>query len=257
MARKKHHAGGKPPKPTDDHDRQLLANVESPGWHVIGVEEDEEGPSFAYSIGLSCNFQHAELILFGLPVRVMHLTINVLGDKIKSGEKFAHLDESGDVLEGYTVCFRAVERKHYRDYLGYARWFYRGDEFLVLQCVWPDAGHRYPWHREAAPAFVRRQPVLSPDATWPFHEGKNRATFTTRRVLDDNLPILLVSHDDDGGWQFLCGTTTRTKDAKIVSLGCMFERDQSLAEVADLPEGWTASRPAIGAAWNRAKTGGS
>src|SRR4051794_27391344 len=39
-----------PPEPTDEHDRKLLADVERHGWHVVCVEEDEEGPGFAYSI---------------------------------------------------------------------------------------------------------------------------------------------------------------------------------------------------------------
>ena len=147
-----------------------------------------------------------------------------------------------------------MEQRHYREYLGYARWFYRGDDFPALQCVWPDSGHRYPWHPDAGADFVRRQPVLSDDKSWPFHEGRNRAAFTTRPVVEDDLPILLVSHDADGDWQFLCGTTNRTEDAKLVSLGCMFERDHSLAEVADLPEGWTASRREKGAAWSREKS---
>ena len=174
-----------------------------------------------------------------------------VGEEVRSEKQFKHLDESGDLLDGYIVAFRTVERRHYRDFVGYARWFYRGDDFPTLQCVWPDSHHRYPWHPEVLPAFIRRQPVLSTDTTWPFHEGKNRATFTTRLVLEQNLPILLVSHDEDGDWQFLCGTTNRPEDGRIVSLGCIFEQDQTLGEVADLPEGWMASRLEIGAEWSR------
>jgi len=256
MARKKPKIRNGLPEPTDDHDRKLLADVERHGWHVIGVEEDEEGPAFAYSIGLHHTFGQPEVILFGLPVRVMHEIINGIGEQIRSGKQFEHLDESGDVLDGFNVCFRTVEKRHYREYVGYARWFYQGDAFPALQCVWPDSGHRYPWHPETGSDFARRQPVLSADTSWPFHEGKNRAVFTTRPVLEENLPILLVAHDRDGDWQFLCGTTNRPKDGRIVSLGCIFERDRTLAEVADLPEGWRADRPAVGAGWKRGKAGG-
>jgi hypothetical protein len=183
--------------------------------------------------------------------------INAAGEQVRSGEKLGHLDESGDVLDGYNVAFRTVERRHYPDYLGYARWFYRGDYFPALQCVWPDPRHRYPWHPETTPDLTRRQPVLSDDTSWPFHEGRNRAAFTTKPVLEENLPVLLVSHDGDGDWQFLCGTTNQPKDGRIVSLECIFERDHTLAEVADLPEGWMASRTAKGAAWTRERVGGT
>ena len=83
------------PEPADEHDRQLLADVEQHGLHVIGVEEDEEGPGFAYSIGLYHSFDHPEVIVFGLPVRVMHPIINGIGEQVRAGKRLGHLDESG------------------------------------------------------------------------------------------------------------------------------------------------------------------
>jgi hypothetical protein len=256
MPRKKQDASDGPPEPADEHDRKLLADVERHGWHVIGVQEDEEGPAFAYSIGLYRSFRHPEVIVFGLPVRVMHSIINAVGEEVRSGSRFEHLDESGEVLDGYNVAFRTVERKHYRDYFGYARWFYRSDGFPALQCVWPDADHRYPWHPEFSAALAQRQPLLSDDTSWPFQEGRNRAVFTTRPVVEESRPILLVTHDREGDWQFLCGKSNHTEDARIVSLGCIFERDPTLAAVADLPEGWRAYRRGKGAAWRREKAQG-
>jgi hypothetical protein len=254
MSRKKPNARGKPPEPADEHDRKLLADVEGHGWHVIGVKEDLEGPAFAYSIGLFRSFRHAEVIVFSLPVQVMHRIINAVGEEVRSGKRFEHLDESADVLNDYNVAFRNVERRHYADYFGYARWFYRGDDFPALQCVWPDSEHRYPWHPAVNATLAEKQPVLTEDTSWPFHEGRNRAIFTTKPVLRDGHPILLVSHDRDGDWQFLCGTTNRPKDGQVVSLECIFERDRTLAEVADLPEGWTAYRRTKGTAWKREKS---
>jgi hypothetical protein len=143
--------------------------------------------------------------------------------------------------------------RHYRDYFGYARWFYHGDDFPVLQCVWPDRQHRYPWHPACHESARQRQPVLWDEHSWPFHEGKNRAAITTKPVLREGHPILLVSHDTDGGWQFLCGTTNQVKDGQVVALGAMLEQDSTLAELADLPEGWRAFRNRFGAQWNREK----
>jgi len=183
----------------------------------------------------------------------MHRLINVIGEQGRSGEKFEHLDQAATVLEGYNVAFRTVEHRHYPNGLGYARWFYQGDDFPVLQCIWPDSEHRYPWHPEFNEVLAQRQPLLNDDTSWPFHEGKNLAAFTTRPVLESNLPILLVSHDEDGDWRFLCGTTNKPKDGRIVSLGCIFERDRTIAEVADLPEGWRAYRRSAKAEWRREK----
>ncbi len=254
MSRKKPAVPVDPPEPADEHDRKLLADVERHGWHVLAVEEDDEGPAFAYSVGLFRSFGHPEVIVFGLAVPVLHRIVNAVGEVVRSAKKFEHLDESGDVLDGYNVAFRTVERKRYADFLGYACWFYRNEDFPALQCVWPDSRHWYPWHPASDPTLARRQPLMGTDTSWPFHEGKNRAVFTTRPVLEDAHPILLVTHDRDGDWQFLCGTTNEPEEGRIVSLGCVLERDCSLARVADLPEGWRAYRTTTRAAWRREQT---
>ena len=86
---------------------------------------------------------------------------------------------------------------------------------------------------------------------WPFEDSRNTASITTRQVLD-GAPVLLVTHDDDdGSWQFLCGTTDDPADARVVGLGQMYSRDPSLGEVADLPEGWRAWRASSGGQWER------
>lgn len=89
------------------------------------------------------------------------------------------------------------------------------------------------------------------DSEWPFSDPTNTTSFTTRQVLIDGLPILLVSHDDDGDWQFLCDTTTDTADLKVICLGCAFQRDRSVGELADLPLGWIADRKSIHDPWER------
>jgi hypothetical protein len=91
---------------------------------------------------------------------------------------------------------------------------------------------------------------------WPFADAPNTASITTIRVLEGQAPILLVTHDgDDGGWQFLCGTTDDPSDGRVVGLGRMYARDPTLGEVADLPEGWRASRERVGAPWIRQPLG--
>ena len=86
---------------------------------------------------------------------------------------------------------------------------------------------------------------------WPFEDTPNTASITTRQVLE-GAPILLVTHDeDDGSWQFLCGTTNDPADGRVVGIGTIYKRDASVGELADLPEGWRAWRASTGAAWQR------
>lgn len=84
-----------------------------------------------------------------------------------------------------------------------------------------------------------------------FDENPRLGVLTTAAVLA-GAPILMVTHDeDDGGWQFLCGTTNEPADGRIVHLEEIVARDPTVAAVADLPLGWLAFRSAIGEEWNR------
>ncbi len=89
--------------------------------------------------------------------------------------------------------------------------------------------------------------------TWPFTETENTACFTQSHIIEQGAPILLVTHDaDDGSWQFLDGSdNVRLVDALVVSLREIWDRDPSLAEVADLPLGCMAWREEPGAPWER------
>lgn len=199
---------------------------------------------------------HPDIIMFGLnSTAVMGQIINTIGEEVRQGAKLEDWHESDQVLDGYSCMFRTVPMDVYPDYVGYAMWYYQPDPFPVLQCVWPDAQHNFPWHPDCHPEVRERQPILSQQVGWPFLEAKNRAVFTTTNVLAGTHPILIVSHDKDGDWQFLCGTTNRSEDGKVVSLESVFKLHPSIAEVADLPEGWRAVRDTEEGPWRRMHVG--
>jgi hypothetical protein len=89
---------------------------------------------------------------------------------------------------------------------------------------------------------------------WQFNDTPNTASFTTTFVLD-GAPILRVYHDYDGGWQFHgAPDDPATSDvARLVSLGSMIERDATLNELHDLPDGWRAFRTTVRKPWKRQK----
>ena len=84
-----------------------------------------------------------------------------------------------------------------------------------------------------------------------FSEDPSLGVIVTAPVLQ-GAPILMVSHDaDDGGWQFLCGTTDDPEDGRIVHLADVVAMDPTVAEVSDIPLGWLAFRSAVDEEWTR------
>jgi hypothetical protein len=239
----------------DNDERRVIEDVRKFGWHIVAVEDDPEGPAFAYSIGLYHTLKQPEIIIFGLKSANMGHIISGIAKEMRRGSRFEDWTESDQILDRYSCMFRRVDRGFYPDYLGYAMWFYRPDNFPVLQCVWPDRKGHYPWQPGFSSETHARQPVLAREQSWRFHEEKNRAVFTTRQVLDGTYPILLVSHDDEGEWQFLCGTTNRPEDGKIVCLADVVAQHPAVLELADLPIGWRAIRDGADEPWRRMKSG--
>lgn len=89
---------------------------------------------------------------------------------------------------------------------------------------------------------------------WPFDQGRNVAAITTRQVVHEGLPVLMVVHyADDHSWAFICGTTNESDDAMLISMEQALSRDPSLASIADLPPGWTATRDTVESDWVRTK----
>jgi len=87
-----------------------------------------------------------------------------------------------------------------------------------------------------------------------FEDLLDRPVFTTTYVLKDNMPILFVTHDADGDWQFHAANEgVDTTKAMLVSLQNILDHDETVNEVSDLPIGHYASRGAVGEPWNYAK----
>jgi hypothetical protein len=141
-------------------DEKVLSDIEEFGWHVIKVAEDAVGPGFAYNIGLTHNFGHPELIILGLASEVMHQILNLAGDQISlAKEKFKSGMRTTELLEGYSCCFVDFPKPLHEEFLGYCIWFYKNENFEVLQCVWPDKTGNFPWEAGAFDEFSKIPPV--------------------------------------------------------------------------------------------------
>lgn len=73
----------------NENEVRVLASRDNHGWFVNIIAEDATGPGLAYSFGLYEEFQHPEIIIFGLPGETMHRLINDLGNHVRRGAKYS------------------------------------------------------------------------------------------------------------------------------------------------------------------------
>ncbi len=132
----------------DQGEQKAIDDIREYGLHIISVAEDEAGPGFAYSIGLFENYAHPEVIIIGLRQSLAHTLLNNMASDIKAGKTFTAGDFHEGVLDDFLCYFGEVPRKHFHDYVGWARWFYEGDNFPLLQCVYPTVAGKFPWEKD-------------------------------------------------------------------------------------------------------------
>lgn len=237
----------------NDTNSQTALDMEQYGLTVIIVKRTGYLPSFAYSIGLWQKFGHPELICFGLDERMLHGIINEAAAIVKEGNKIVTEVSYNEILKNFPVWFIAVDQRNIGDYFGRAIDHYRSAEFPALQLVWPDNTGKFPWEEEFDKNIFRNQPLLDRNAGFKFAEPRNLGVITTRQWLEQKKPILQVTHDEDGDWQFLTGDQQGPEDGRLVALEQLTLADPTLNEVFGLDYGESATRNAIGGAWIKAK----
>jgi hypothetical protein len=151
----------------EQHDQeekqQIFDNIENFGCHLILIEPDNYLPGFVYSIGLYKKYQHPEIICFGLKTEVSAGIINHACDLIKKGEIFTTGQLYSEFLEGYEIQFIEIDKEYYKNYVGYANWFYdKSSEFPLLQIVWPDKKHIFPWDKDFNPVWNKSPSLIQP-----------------------------------------------------------------------------------------------
>jgi Domain of unknown function (DUF4262) len=141
-------------------DQKLLNDIQEFGWHVVKVPGDDVGPGFGYSVGLYKSFGHPEIIIIGLKLDLIHSIINGIGEGIRSGKVFPSGQYYSGLIQGFDCYLMSVEKKYYDDYVGYAKWYYKGTDFTLTQCVYPTVKGIYPWQDEWPNEIKTLQPVL-------------------------------------------------------------------------------------------------
>ncbi|WP_184544752.1 DUF4262 domain-containing protein [Mucilaginibacter sp. FT3.2] len=143
-------------------DTKLENDITKFGLQVMYVMEDETGPGFSYSIGLFETYQHPEIIIIGLKQQLAHTLINNMAHDIKNGKFFSQLKYESDILNGFNCYIIEVKKSNYDSYVGQAQRYYKGDDFPLLQCIYPTIKGIYPWQDEWPESIKDLQPILGP-----------------------------------------------------------------------------------------------
>jgi hypothetical protein len=83
-----------------------------------------------------------EIITVGLLPETAHFVLNEAAKLLRAG-----IDLTGrhrDLIGQVDCEFRPVDRKWVTHLMGWALWYYDGDDFPVVQAVYPDLHNRFP-----------------------------------------------------------------------------------------------------------------
>jgi len=125
-----------------ERDERTISHVEEFGCSVVNVTRTKYGLGWSYTVGVFDTSGKPEIITVGLLPETAHFTLNEAAKLQRAGVDLTtgrHRD-----LIGQVDCeFRPVDRKWVEHLMGWALWYYDGDDFPVVQAVYPDLQNRF------------------------------------------------------------------------------------------------------------------
>ncbi|WP_427168838.1 DUF4262 domain-containing protein (plasmid) [Streptomyces sp. C1-1] len=143
----------------DARTRLSVATIGEHGWQVIMIPADDQGPGWAYTVGLWHSHRIPELAMFGLDIDLMHTLLNDLVRQAVAGPGLEAGQELHDVAS-VPLVLEAVDYRWYRAFFGTAIGYYRRPPFPFLQVLWPNQEGAFPW-QPGGEGLLASQPRLS------------------------------------------------------------------------------------------------
>lgn len=151
----------------DEFERRIIENVREHGCQVNFIfDPQSEQPDFGYSIGFKETVDQPEVIVFGLPLKIVQFMVDQTLRECKSGLVLTDGAIIEGLLEGHKCIARTVHPSQIiEDYLNSAIWYHeaRTGERLadVVQIVWPGAvDGLFPWDEGCDAHVIALQPAL-------------------------------------------------------------------------------------------------
>lgn len=84
---------------------------------------------------------------------------------------------------------------------------------------------------------------------WKFDQAPNSVCIACRSIFEGQ-PVLVATHyEDDHSWGFTDGAPVNMATALVVAMSEVINLHPDLDEIAGLPPGWSATRPAVDQPW--------
>ncbi|TGK82974.1 DUF4262 domain-containing protein [Leptospira noumeaensis] len=144
----------------DNSEQKAYKDIKEHGCHILHILGDDENPPFSYSIGIQQTSNHPEIIITGMDIDDAHKIINEYNRLVKSGNTIIPDKLYDCFLENYSCSFKLVKEKYYKEYFGWARWLYNGNNFNALQLIYPNIDGIWPWDEKASSEFKWFIPTL-------------------------------------------------------------------------------------------------
>jgi hypothetical protein len=129
----------------DEVERNFVDGIRQHGWMQTHVLDEDDKPGFSFTTGFEVSIGHPEILAFKIDKQVVNEIFWLLYRCAQNGMPVPRAMRTGGVLPTDDAYIFPVARRHYAKYLGWSRWFYRGDDFECLQVVWPDQAGIFPW----------------------------------------------------------------------------------------------------------------
>lgn len=134
-----------PGEALDKAERNFIDCVRTHGWmHTVALDEDDK-PGFSFTTGFQATIGHPEILVFKVDKTVANKYFSLLYRCAQNGKPVPRAVRTVGMLPNDDAFVFPVAKRHYANYLGWSRWFYRGDDFDCLQVVWPDEAGVFPW----------------------------------------------------------------------------------------------------------------
>lgn len=146
-------------------EQAIKLKIETYGWTLMFVskQQRQQGPDWAYTIGLLKSFGHPEVVIVGASRDGSAAFLNTVAEQVRDGRRFSPGVRVQSVCEPPFVCaFKSVPSSAAPFFLGAAcRYYGDADRFTCLQMFVADRDNCLPWEPGADPESRRWQVDLS------------------------------------------------------------------------------------------------